>query len=345
MSCTSTSLIVESNGIPSYEFVAITPNDLAAQNHRYVVPLDPELPERASDIPLLGTAGFAVNGLPIYGPNEGPFPDPYGDPIYNDIMDECQGHTARAGDYHYHALLVACLTRDTAANQASPVIGYASDGFPIYGPRGCIDASCSQVVTFVSSWEQVADPTTYAWDAYQYREKSGAQYLDECNGRIGPDGSYRYHATSGFPYVLGCYAGLDIVKDSAGGGGTDDPGSGDATVEPDDGDPEGGEGGGATAATGTVSFAYEGALSGEGLGAVEVELVRAQSSSGVLQATSQSATAGHDMDESMISPWGDGYLLTVFDLATGECYQYNNPVGRLSAAIASVDALQEACGI
>jgi hypothetical protein len=45
--------------------------------------------------------------------------------------------------------------------------------------------------------------------------------LDPCNGRVGPDGVYRYHATTTFPYVLGCYRGTP--SDSAGAG---DPGGG-----------------------------------------------------------------------------------------------------------------------
>ena len=48
----------------------------------------------------------------------------------------------------------------------------------------------------------------YAWDSHEFREKQGDEWLDECNGRIGPDGTYRYHATSTFPYILGCYHGV-----------------------------------------------------------------------------------------------------------------------------------------
>ena len=48
----------------------------------------------------------------------------------------------------------------------------------------------------------------YAWDSHRYVEKEGVEWLDECNGRIGPDGTYRYHATLTFPYILGCYHGV-----------------------------------------------------------------------------------------------------------------------------------------
>ncbi|MBT9557680.1 MAG: YHYH protein, partial [Myxococcales bacterium] len=154
---------------------------------------------------------------PFYGPNEGPTPDPYGDPVYNGIMDDCLGHTAQAGDYHFHAFLDECLGGAGDLDTPSPILGYALDGFPIYGPYGCVDAACTQVVEFQSSWEQTGDPTTYAWDNHAYVAKAGTQYLDQCNGRTGPDGKYRYHATAGFPYLLGCYRGTPST--TTGGGG------------------------------------------------------------------------------------------------------------------------------
>lgn len=236
--CDGDSLVVESNGIPNYEFVPMTPNGLAAQDYVWEVPREPVYADTPADIPLLGVAGFAVNGLPIYGPNEAGFPDPYGDPVYNSIVDDCLGHTAQRGDYHYHALVVACVldAYDAPPGEASPVIGYALDGFPIYGPRGCLDADCNEVVEFQSGYEQVGDPSTYAWEAHEYVPSSDPTVLDECNGRIGPDGTYRYYATEAFPYILGCYHGV-----TSGGTGADPTGGGTAAGgEPTGGDPTAG---------------------------------------------------------------------------------------------------------
>ncbi|MCB9795021.1 MAG: YHYH protein [Alphaproteobacteria bacterium] len=206
--CTADSFIVESNGIPSYEYVDMTPNGLQEQDHVYEVPLEPRMLSSPQDIPLLGQVGFAVNGMPLFGPNEAQFPDPYGDPVYNSIVDRCLGHTAQQGLYHYHALVVACVRADldVGEDEPDPVIGFAGDGLPIYGPRGCADAACSEVVEYESSWQQTGDPSTYAWDNHVYQERGGDQYLDRCNGHTGPDGDYHYHATASFPYILGCYA-------------------------------------------------------------------------------------------------------------------------------------------
>ena len=134
VSCSDSEVTVTSNGIPHYTFVATTPNELVAQNQTFRFPLTPAYQQQTSEIALLGAVAVASNGLPIYGPNEGDMPHPFGDPVFNAILDDCKGHTGPNGDYHYHALLVSCLTQDSSDTQPSPIVGYSFDGFPIYGP-------------------------------------------------------------------------------------------------------------------------------------------------------------------------------------------------------------------
>lgn len=225
--CTDTYFVVDTNNIPHYTFVQTTPNPLKEAATHYEIPLKPAMAAATTALPLLGTAGFAVNGMPFFGPNEGaqPIDSAWGDPIYNGLMDACLGHTADT--YHYHSMLEKCLVAtglvaepwtnpDPAANTASPIIGWALDGFPIYGPRDCKDASCAEVAVMLSSYAKTGDPKTNAWDAYTYMAHAGdPTYLDECNGHVGPKGDYHYHVTSGFPYILGCYKG---TPNGAGGG-------------------------------------------------------------------------------------------------------------------------------
>ena len=207
--CEGEELIVESNGMPHYEYVAVSPAPLAEQTWEYHIPLVPVAASAPIEIPLLGDAGVVINGMPIYGPNEAAIPPElaWGDPVYNGLMDDCLGHTGGASDYHYHALLVECFFGDAPADEPSPILGFAFDGYPIYGPLGCLDASCAEVVEFKSGYEQTAPPTTDAWDKHRYVESDDPAVLDACNGRTGPDGTYRYHATRSWPYVLGCYHG------------------------------------------------------------------------------------------------------------------------------------------
>ncbi len=213
--CDDETIHVLSNGIPNFDFIQMTPNPLQEQDWHWEIPRYPLEAINHTSIPLLGTVAIAINGLPIFGPNEAAFPDPWGDPVYNDIVDFCLGHTAQEGVYHFHAMLMECLLLNASPFDPSPVLAYSLDGYPIYGPMGCSDTQCSELIEYESSYVQVGNPETYAWDAFEYVEHEGEQYLDECNGHYGPNGDYHYHATSTFPYVLGCYHGTPNVSAEA----------------------------------------------------------------------------------------------------------------------------------
>ncbi len=213
--CEEDTLVISSNAIPHYQFVQITPNPLVELNRDYRMPLSPKLAEEPSPLPLLGPSGVAINGIPLFGPNEGAVPPPgFGDPIYNAIMDACMGHTAR--QYHYHALVQSCFETVAKAGGPSPILAFAADGFPVYGPFGCADAECSKTIEFKSSWDQLRSPQIDAWDAYRFTPKEGPEYLDRCNGHSGDDhgGAYHYHATATWPYIMGCFSGTP--SDAAG---------------------------------------------------------------------------------------------------------------------------------
>lgn len=225
--CEGDELVVESNGIIGYEFQAITPNPMGSQDYEWRVPLVPTWSETTTDVPLLGVIGFSVTGLPLYGPNEAATPDPFGDPVYNGIVDWCLGHTAPGGVYHLHAMLVECIVDSVTGNGASPIIGFALDGYPIYGPVACANEACTETLTVRSGWVQTGDPSTYAWDNHEYTASDDPSVLDQCNGRTGPDGEYAYHATESFPYILGCYHGVAVVD--AGGEPVDPVDPGDPT--------------------------------------------------------------------------------------------------------------------
>jgi hypothetical protein len=262
-SCSSTAVTVQSNGIPTYDYVAITPNGLQAKNYTFTFPRFPSVAASTTPVPLLGNIGVAVNGIPIYGVNEGaqPASDAYGDPIAANILDECGSHSAQQGTFHNHKLQVKCLSQsavsssqpwnnaDPSPNEPSPIVGYAFDGFPIYGPYECTDASCTGVQEMLSGWDSTeyqagtvgctssaacssgyctdvmisgtlttaCVPKTCVWSNNKYTGKAGSQYLDQCNGHIGPNGDYHYHTTTAFPYILGCYRG---TATNNGGNGT-----------------------------------------------------------------------------------------------------------------------------
>ncbi|NBN90592.1 MAG: YHYH protein [Actinobacteria bacterium] len=194
-SCSGDTLTVTSNGMIGYTFVAKTPNALREQAYTWKVTTTPKVAASSTSIEnQLGTIAFTVTGLPIYGPTEGPVPqaEAFGDPVYNNILDTCKGHTGYNGDYHYHAILSinSCYLDET-------IVGYANDGFPIYSNPG---------YTYTSGYKMTGIPKSYSWKAYSY-VGGGANTLDECNGRTDENGGYRYYITETFPYVIGCYKG------------------------------------------------------------------------------------------------------------------------------------------
>ncbi|MEO0403538.1 MAG: YHYH protein, partial [Bacteroidota bacterium] len=112
--------------------------------------------------------------------------------------------------------------------QHSPLIGFAYDGFPIYGAYGYQNTDgTGGIVRIKSSYElntattradgpDVADPyfNGYFREDYVYVENAAPDYLDEHNGRFCvtpeyPEGIYCYFATvdenwnSAYPYVVG----------------------------------------------------------------------------------------------------------------------------------------------
>ena len=148
--CTQSHLAVQSNGIPNFEFVQITPNDLQRQRYSWRIPRQPRAATNKTRIPLLGPVAIAINGLPFYGPNEAPRHGT-ADPIRDQILDFCSGHTAGRGDYHFHAR-PDCLFRKVQG-MTGLVVGYAFDGYPILAPYECADAACARIKKVRSSYK------------------------------------------------------------------------------------------------------------------------------------------------------------------------------------------------
>ncbi len=210
VSCSTTQLKVVSNGMISFPFEPKTPNALAAQQWSWSVPLNPVKAKSVTTIKnVLGTLGFTVSGLPIYGPTEGPMPtaQAYGDPVYNKIMDTCGGHTGPGREYHHHAITL--VQQCNLSKQK--ILGYALDGFPIYTTLGCLDSKCTKTTMMKSGYLKTGNPTTNSWSAYTYKTSKSSDVLDTCNGRTQPDGSYGYHVTTNFPYIIGCFTGTATV--------------------------------------------------------------------------------------------------------------------------------------
>jgi hypothetical protein len=175
VSFTATQMVVQSDGIPNHKTAEFpnrdNPNRILKQNYKFLIPLEPKIAGKPTPTPF-GPIGVALNGIPFYNQYnaEG------GDAVKLEVFDSCCGHPDPRGRYHYHKYPVCVKSpfKDEPGKH-SPLIGYAFDGFGIYGPNA-------------DDGKPPAD-------------------LDECNGHSDALRGYHYHATKDFPYIIGKYKG------------------------------------------------------------------------------------------------------------------------------------------
>lgn len=157
------------------------PNSIVAQQKTYSLPLHPQA---ASSPGCLsgGPIGVAKNGVAIFDALDALDRDA----VAHEVQDSCGGHPQPQGEYHYHDI-PSCLTAGEPTNKASGLVGFALDGYPIYGPRGSggrlltdadLDACHGQTskVYFEGRWQRI----------------------------------YHYSATLEYPYTVGCFHGTPV---------------------------------------------------------------------------------------------------------------------------------------
>lgn len=147
------------------------------------VPIDIEITTTPTKVDNLsttpfGSMGVMISGVAVFNPYEGDgvtvamnanFTLTNDDGVEVPFMDACNGHPSPSPvkSYHYHGLPPCVTEQVDDADGPSHIIGFAYDGFPVYGDRD-IDG-------------EMIDPDT----------------LDECNGIESPtpefpDGIYHY---------------------------------------------------------------------------------------------------------------------------------------------------------
>jgi hypothetical protein len=246
--------IIESNDIPNHETGRFpnpgNPNVIRAQSYHYEMPLHPK--EAPAPIP----AGHMVFGLALNGvkfdPATGEFWRRDFRSIWNEEafykgrgqlgMDWSNAHVQPSGAYHYHGIPVG-LIKQLHVENSMVLVGWAADGFPIYGPLAYKDAkdATSPLVKMKSSYRLKSGNRPggetgpggpydgkYTPD-YEYVADSGD--LDECNGRYGvtpefPQSTYYYVTTAEFPFLGRKFRGAPdfSFRERPPGGGPGGPG-------------------------------------------------------------------------------------------------------------------------
>jgi YHYH protein/Secretion system C-terminal sorting domain len=255
---------VQSEGMTTDMGQFLNPGAPTAQNYTFSFPRTPTVPSTKTISPKLGAIGLLINGVPIYGlsnahyyngtNNNGMGQGTWNVEVYKAegfVLDATLGaHPQQQGAYHSHAKPYR-LYEATATDAHSPIVGYAFDGYPVYGPYGYTDANdATSGITRMRSGYSLRNITmrttlpnsvalasanygpavsttypigTYAEDYEWLTENNGT--LDMYNGRFCitpeyPEGTYAYFVTIDeagtpqFPYYIGIqYYGTPITQD------------------------------------------------------------------------------------------------------------------------------------
>lgn len=230
ISSSGNTLTIRSNGVPDHEVGRFpnrgNPNRIKAQNYTFKVSLSPKVGS-ASATRRGGLFGVAINGVP-FDPGAAEFwkGNPRSGWQYEALggavrlgLDENYGHVQPTGAYHYHGLPVG-LMQDLgwSSQAASPLIGYAADGFPIYAITAEVNGSVQKMQSSYrlksgnrpgGSAPSGDHDGTFVQD---YTYVAGAGDLDECNGANVttaeyPNGTYAYFLTESYPVIPRCLKG------------------------------------------------------------------------------------------------------------------------------------------
>jgi hypothetical protein len=206
------------------------PNVAGNQNFVYKITRHPVQNTGTPTAVGLGHTGAWINGVSIFNVSDGMSYNNQG--IWNRNayywegggFDDCYGHPQQQGEYHHHVIPI-CLVSPEDSLAHSPIIGFAFDGFPVYGPYGYANTDGSGGIKRIKSSYVLSTATTrtngppvnttypagcYLED-YIYTASSGD--LDLRNGRFCvtpeyPLGTYAYFVTLGdtlgpaFPYTF-----------------------------------------------------------------------------------------------------------------------------------------------
>lgn len=228
------------NGIPNHDFNDVTARfatDVSEVGRTFTVPRSPSLNAQSTDLSQQYFDALMLNGVVVdilsagcYDPtsnmadedgntaigcttNDGWLLDPLGTESKFGA-DSHNAHTQPDGTYHYHGDPKAMFD-DNPGENGSPVIGFAADGFPIFGSY-FLDPQTNSVRKALSGYELLTgsrpgpdnnDPGgIYNGSYIDDYEFTGIGDLDECNGMT-IDGQYGYYVTDTYPWMMACYSG------------------------------------------------------------------------------------------------------------------------------------------
>lgn len=246
--------------IPGYDIGPWKGNPNTPRNQNFVFKFT-RSPRKNNGNPTrvgLGHTGVWSNGVSIFNVEDAMSYNNQGIWLRNAYFfegpgfDNCLGHPQQNGEYHHH-VSPTCLYDEKDSTHHSPIIGYAFDGFPVYGAYGWSGTDgTGTIIRMKSSWKirTISERTIlpdgsaaasagpaisaqYPLGAFiqDFEYVAGSGTLDERNGRFCstpeyPKGTYAYFVTlddnlkPAFPYTMyGTYYGVVQAGNTGPGSG------------------------------------------------------------------------------------------------------------------------------
>ncbi len=244
---TSTNAYVSATGIPTYA-IGPWPSNPNTPSNQNILARFPRVPQAQTGTHTntgLGAIGLWIDGVEIFNAKDARSYQNKGFWNQNAVVvegpsfDSAGGHPAPGGAYHHHQTPIGLrLALGDSGVKHSPILGFAFDGFPIYGPFGFANTNGTGGVVRMNTSYRVrsistrstlpsgtvlsapnygpAVSTTYPLGYYieDFEYVAGLGHLDQYNGRfcVTPDypaGTYAYFTTidasgaSVYPYIVG----------------------------------------------------------------------------------------------------------------------------------------------
>ena len=166
---------------PVYQY-GTNPNPIRSRDILLTLPADPVPVAEAHCVPM-SMIGVALTGAVFFNA----FDARGRDAAAYDMLDSCRGHPEETGQYHYHDHSGCMKDTRSQPNGHSDLVGYALDGFGIFGLYG------------------------------ENGKKLITSDLDSCHGHVHEviwddqkKSIYHYHLTDEFPYSIGCFRGAPV---------------------------------------------------------------------------------------------------------------------------------------
>jgi hypothetical protein len=247
---------VKASGIPNYYQDGVTHNDGKDLQATWQIPRVPQQSSNPTGVQG-GQMGLMMDGSVFFHPGDAQSYNNAG--VWNRLayyfegmdMDASNGHSTPTNMYHHH--FDNLKMHDWDATKHSPIVAFAWDGYPVYGPYGYTNADGTGGIKRMETSYAVSGATTrtngpamggqYIDGCFieDWKYTAGSGDLDEHNGRFCktpeyPNGTYAYFTTVDaslkpiYPYFIGpTFYGVAGNANNGPNGGKSTPATGSTT--------------------------------------------------------------------------------------------------------------------